>query len=287
MTSLDRRACLLITCRDRPGIVAAATSFLFARGANITDLQQHSTDPDGGTFFMRLEFQLPDPFRWPNELALGFESEVATPFAMTWRIRFFRDARRIAFLVSTEDHALLDLLWGLRRGELAAEPLVVIGNHPDLASAVGWFDVPFEHVPIGPGGMGEAEVRMRALLEGADLVVLARYMRILSGAFVRQFPGRLINIHHSFLPAFLGADPYRQAHERGVKLIGATAHYVVEELDAGPIIEQDVTRVSHRQSVADLKALGRTLERQVLTRAVKLHLEERILVHGNKTVIFG
>ncbi len=285
---LDRRACLLITCRDGPGIVAAATSFLFARGANVTDLQQHSTDPDGGTFFMRLEFVLPEPSPEPAELSARFQAEVAERFGMQWRLRHFRDRRRFAVLVSTEDHALLELLWGWKRGELAAEPALVVGNHPDLRSAVEWFGVPFEHVPVGPEGMAPAEARLLELLEGrADLLVLARYMRVLSEGFVRRFPSRIINIHHSFLPAFLGAEPYRQAHERGVKLVGATAHYVVADLDAGPIIEQDVTRVSHRQSVADLKALGRALERQVLARAVKLHLEERILVHGNKTVVFG
>jgi formyltetrahydrofolate deformylase len=191
-------------------------------------------------------------------------------------------------LVSRHDHALLDLLWNWRRGDLRAEIPIVVSNHPDLRAAVESFGVAFLHVPNVPALRAEAEARMLAALEGkADLVVLARYMQVLSPGFVDRFPGRIINIHHSFLPAFAGADPYRQAYERGVKIVGATAHYVTAELDGGPIIDQDVARVSHRDSVEDLRALGRDLERRVLFRAVRWHCEDRVLVHGNKTIVFA
>jgi formyltetrahydrofolate deformylase len=207
---------------------------------------------------------------------------------MDWRLSVPTPRRRVGVLVSRHDHALLELLWTWRRGELAAEIPLVISNHADLRGAVEGFGVRFEHVPNGPDQRQAAERHMVAMLEGAaDVVVLARYMQILSGTFVDRFRGRLINIHHSFLPAFAGADPYRQAHERGVKIVGATAHYVTEELDAGPIIEQDVARVSHRDEVDDLKRLGRDLERRVLVRAVRWHCEDRVLVHGNKTVVFA
>ena len=200
--------------------------------------------------------------------------------------------KRAAILVSRFDHALMDLLWRWKRGELDMEVAAVLSNHPDLAGDVAAFGVPFRHVPVANGEDGPAkaaaEAEMLALLEGkADLVILARYMQILSPAFVARYPFRIINIHHSFLPAFVGADPYRRAAERGVKLIGATAHYVTEVLDEGPIIEQDVIRVTHRHGVEDLRVLGRDIERQVLARAVKWHLDDRVIVHGNKTIVFG
>ncbi len=282
-----RVARLLVACADRPGIVAAVSGFLFRHGANITDLQQHSTDPSGGRFFMRLEFDASALALSPEELAAAFTREVAAPFGMDWRIAYADEVKRTAILVSKADHALLELLWRWRRGELPTMVAMVIGNHPDLAPYAREFGVPFYHVPVGGGGMGEAEARMLELLEGrADLVALARYMRILSEGFVSRFPHRIINIHHSFLPAFAGARPYHQAYRRGVKIIGATAHYVTPELDAGPIIEQDVVRVTHRDGVRDLIEKGRDLERQVLARAVKWHLEDRILVYENKTVVF-
>jgi formyltetrahydrofolate deformylase len=207
---------------------------------------------------------------------------------MDWRLSAPTPPKRVAVLVSRHDHALLELLWTWQRGELPAQVGLVISNHPDLRGAVEGFGVRFEHVPNGRDQREAAEARMGALLDGAaDVVVLARYMQILSGGFVARYAGRLINIHHSFLPAFAGADPYRQAHERGVKIVGATAHYVTAELDAGPIIEQDVARVSHRDEVEDLKRLGRDLERRVLVRAVRYHCEDRVLVHGNKTVVFA
>jgi formyltetrahydrofolate deformylase len=281
-------AVLLIRCADRPGIVAAVSTFLFRHGANVVDLDQHSTEESPGTYFMRLEFQtegLDVPLPRLGEL---FAAEVGGPMAMEWRLASHGDRMRVAILVSRHDHALLDLLWNWRRGDLRADIPMVVSNHPDLRAAVESFGVPFLHVPNDRDTRAAAESRMLETLEGrADLVVLARYMQVLSPGFVDRFPRRIINIHHSFLPAFAGADPYRQAYERGVKIVGATAHYVTAELDGGPIIDQDVARVSHRDSVDDLRALGRDLERRVLFRAVRWHCEDRILVHGNKTIVFA
>ncbi|HEU4382901.1 MAG TPA: formyltetrahydrofolate deformylase [Anaeromyxobacteraceae bacterium] len=281
-------AVLVIQCPDRPGIVAAISTFLFQRGANITDLDQHSGEDESGVYFMRLEFQADRLDVDLAELSRRFGEEVAPRFGMEWRLAPLERRPRVAILASRHEHALLELLWQWKRGELHAEVAQVISNHPDLGPAVAGFGVPFACVPTSPETRAEAEASMLTLVEGrADLVVLARYMRILSPAFVARFPNRIINIHHSFLPAFAGADPYRQAFERGVKIVGATAHYVTAELDSGPIIDQDVARVSHRDSVEDLKALGRDLERRVLARAVRWHCQERVLVHGNKTVVFA
>jgi formyltetrahydrofolate deformylase len=281
-------AVLLIRCADRPGIVAAVSTFLFQHGANVVDLDQHSTEEEPWTYFMRLEFQTGGLDVPLADLGRIFGAEVGDRMGMSWRLASHGDRRRVAVLVSRHDHALLDLLWNWRRGDLRADVPLVISNHPDLGPAVESFGVPFLHVPNSQAMRVEAEARMLAALEGkADLVVLARYMQVLSPAFVERFAGRIINIHHSFLPAFAGADPYRQAYERGVKIVGATAHYVTAELDAGPIIDQDVARVSHRDSVEDLRALGRDLERRVLFRAVRWHCEDRVLVHGNKTIVFA
>jgi len=276
---------LLVVCPDRSGIVASVSSFLFDLGANITDSAQHSTDPEEGTFFMRMEFTLPVE-RTLADLDEAFRREVAGSFEMEWRFSSSDSRKRVAILVSREEHCLLDVLWRWRRDELAAEVVSVISNHPDLADTVRLFDVPFVHVPVDDG-MPKAEEQMLELLAGrVDLVVLARYMRILSGGFLDGLGVPVINIHHSFLPAFVGADPYRRALERGVKIIGATAHYVTEELDQGPIIEQDVERVSHRHGLADLERIGRDIERTVLTRALAWHLDDRVVVHGNKTFVF-
>ena len=285
----DGRAILLVQCPDRPGIVAAVSSFLFRHGANIIDFDQHtSLDEAAPVYFTRLEFDtaridLPLP-----DLSRAFDLDVARPYAMEWRLAPTSERKRIAVLVSRHEHALLELLWTWKRGELRGEVVGVVSNHPDLGRDVEGFGVPFHHVPSTPDTRDEAEARLSSLLDGkVDLVVLARYMQILSPAFVTRWSGRIINIHHSFLPAFAGAEPYRQAHERGVKVVGATAHYVTAELDAGPIIEQDVARVSHRDDVDDLKALGRDLERRVLARAVRWHCEDRVIVHGNRTVVFA
>ncbi len=259
----------MIVCPDKPGIVATVSGWLFARGANITDSAQHSTDPVDGTFLMRMEFFLDRSSDRRSELELAFEREVAAPFGMDWRISYGADRKRIAILVSAYDHCLLDLLWRARRDELGADVALVVSNHTDVEATVRSFGLRFEHVPVADGGMAEAERQMLALLDRrVDLLVLARYMRILSRDFLDRVSVPAINIHHSFLPAFVGADPYRRALDRGVKIIGATAHYVTEDLDEGPIIEQDVERVSHRDGLADLERIGRDIERTVLSRAV-------------------
>ena len=293
---------LLIGCADRPGIVAAVSGFLFEQGANIVSSQQYSTDPIGGRFFLRTEFFLPALARPPGavvgdagdrleavrgRLRERFDEEVATRFAMDWQIRWPDQRRRIAILVSREDHCLLELLWRRRRGELAGEVVAVISNHPDLEREALAAGVPYHHVAVQQGCKEQAEERMLGLLAGeADLLVLARYMQILSGDFLARVGAPAINIHHSFLPAFAGADPYRRAREQGVKLIGATAHYVTEQLDDGPIIEQDVVRVDHRQGVEDLERVGRDIERLVLARAVSMHLDDRVIVDGRRTIVF-
>jgi formyltetrahydrofolate deformylase len=277
---------LLVVCQDRPGIVAAVSGFLFAAGANIVDSAQHSTDPIEGVFLMRVEFTMPRFTGRRPMLERRFDVEVAEPFGM--ESRFSPSRRRpVAILVSRPDHCLVDLLWRWQRGELAAEIVQVVSNHPDHAAVVDGFGVPFLHVPVEAGGMPAAEARMLEQLRGrVELVVLARYMRILSGGFLSELGAPAINIHHSFLPAFVGNDPYRRALERGVKVIGATAHYVTEELDQGPIIEQDVARVTHRHGLGELEQIGRDIERTVLARAVRWHLDDRIIVNGAKTYVF-
>jgi formyltetrahydrofolate deformylase len=283
----EPRAILLVQCPDRPGLVAAISSFLFRHGANILDFDQHTSEDEGGVYFTRLEFQTGHLDLPLEDLKKAFEFDVARPCQMQWQLTLSDQRKRMAVLVSKHDHALLELLWAWKRGELRADVTAVISNHPDLGDAVGTFGVPFVHVPNSAATRAEAEARMAEVIGGADLVVLARYMQIVSPAFVGRWPERIINIHHSFLPAFVGADPYRQAYERGVKVVGATAHYVTAELDAGPIIDQDVARVSHRHSVEALKQLGRDLERRVLARAIRWHCEDRVIVHGNKTVVFS
>jgi formyltetrahydrofolate deformylase len=278
---------LLISCPDRPGIVAAVSSFLFRHGANIVSSDQHSTDPEGGRFFMRMEFSTAEMDLERERLEAAFAEEVAEPFTMDWRMSHPGDRKRMAILVSRYEHCVLDLLWRWRRGSLEADIVLVASNHPDPERDVRSFGVPFHHVPVPADGKAESEEQLLELLAGkVDVVVLARYMQILSGDFLERIGVPLINIHHSFLPAFAGPDPHREAYEKGVKIIGATAHYVVEELDAGPIIVQDVAPVSHRESVADLTRLGEDIERTVLARAVAMHLEDRTLVYENKTIVF-
>ncbi len=288
MKAMEDRGRLLVTCPDRPGIVAAVSRFLFEAGANVVHSDQHSADPEGGQFFLRVEFDLPDLPGRLGDLEAGF-APIADGYRMGWRFARAEVPKRLAIFVSKEDHCLLELLWHLRADDVQAEIAVVIGNHADLAPLVAPWGIPFHHVPVTPETKVEAERRQLALLEGsgADVVVLARYMQILSADFIAGWRERIINIHHSFLPAFAGARPYKQASERGVKLIGATAHYVTADLDAGPIIEQDVERVDHRHDEGDLRRIGRRIERTVLSRAVAWHVEDRILVHGNKTVVFA
>jgi len=278
---------LLISCEDRPGIVAAVSQFLADAGANIVSSSQHSTDPQAGRFHMRMEFNLAlqEPER--AELQRRFGAEVGAPLAMQWRMWDARRPKRIAVLVSRRDHCLLDLLWRWRDGQLAASIELVASNHPDLRADVEAFGLPYHEVPVPPDGKAAAERRLLELMRGrVDLVVLARYMQILSADFLQALGAPVINIHHSFLPAFAGGGAYERAKERGVKLIGATAHYVTEELDAGPIIEQDVIRVSHRDDVQALIRRGADIERTVLSRAVQWHCEDRVLVNGGTTVVF-
>ena len=284
---------LLIGCADRPGIVAAVSGFLLEQGANIVSSHQYSTDPTGGRFFMRTEFFLRElgaptgatEARWRFEEL--FATEVADGLDMDWEIRYWGERRRIAILVSRHDHCLVDLLWRWRRGDLDGEVVSVLSNHEDLRRETEAVGVPYHHVPVRAEDKSGAEAAMLDLLTGeADLVVLARYMQILSGEFLERLGAPAINIHHSFLPAFAGADPYRRARERGVKLIGATAHYVTEQLDDGPIIDQDVVRVDHRQSAETLERVGRDIERLVLARAVALHLDDRVIVDGRRTIVF-
>jgi formyltetrahydrofolate deformylase len=276
---------LLISCADRPGIVAGIAGFLHSRGANITDSHQHSSDPEGGRFFMRLEFVLEGMDATAFER--DFAAEVGGPLGLHWRITHAARPQRVAVLVSREDHCLMDLLWRWRRGELPGEIVLVASNHPDHTAVVEDFGLPYHHVPVERDRKPEAEAQLLELLAGrCDVVVLARYMQILSGDFLERVGVPVINIHHSFLPAFAGANPYQRAFERGVKIIGATAHYATEELDAGPIIEQDVRHVSHRESPETMMRTGRDIERTVLARAVNAHLEDRVLVHGNRTVVF-
>jgi formyltetrahydrofolate deformylase len=277
---------LLIGCPDRPGIVAGVSGFLFELGANIVSSHQYSSDPSGGRFFLRTEFFLQEPVE-RERFRETFDAALAKRFGMAWEIRWWGERQRIAILVSRHDHCLQDMLWRWRRGELDGEIVAVISNHADLEREALAAGVPFHHVPVERDRKDDAEAAMLELLDGsAELLVLARYMQILSGGFLERVGVPAINIHHSFLPAFPGADPYRRARERGVKLIGATAHYVTETLDDGPIIDQDVVRVDHRQSAHDLERIGRDVERLVLARAVALHLDDRVIVDGRRTIVF-
>lgn len=282
------RACMLISCPDQPGIVAAVSRFLHEHGANIVQSDQYTMDPDGGMFFIRIEFDLLELDRRLDTLIMDFSEVVAHKFNMNWRITPENRKKRLAIFVSKEDHCLLELLWQWQAGDLNADIALVVSNHPDMRELVESMGIPYHVVPVTAETKQQAEEeQMRLVAEAqADCIVLARYMQIISPAFIKHYKGRIINIHHSFLPAFVGGKPYAQAYNRGVKIIGATAHYVTEELDGGPIIEQDVQRVSHRDDVNDLKRIGRHIERIVLARAVSWHVEDRILVHENKTVVF-
>lgn len=281
------RARMLISCPDQPGIVAAVSQFLFEYGANIVQSDQYTMDPEGGMFFIRIEFDLEKLESRVEQLKVAF-SVVADKFSMDWSLSLASQKKRIAIFVSKEDHALLELLWHWRAGDLNADIAMVISNHPDMQSLVEPFGIPYYHIPVTADTKAEAERRQLEVVgDKVDAIVLARYMQIVSPSFIKHYSNRIINIHHSFLPAFVGGKPYAQAHNRGVKIIGATAHYVTEELDGGPIIEQDVQRVSHRDNVEDLKRIGRHIERIVLARAVAWHVEDRIIVHNNKTVVFN
>jgi formyltetrahydrofolate deformylase len=283
---MEDTAILLIDCADQKGLVAAISSFLYDHGANILHADQHQ-DNQLGLFFMRVEWSLDGFDLDPAAFERAF-IPIAGRFQMRWKLEHSRARARVAILVSRQLHCLVDLMYRQRSGELACEIPAIVSNHSDAAELAQFYGIPFHHIPVEAGRKAEAERAQLELLESqkTDLVVLARYMQVLSPAFVARFPGRIINVHHSFLPAFSGAKPYHAAFQRGVKLIGATSHYVTDVLDDGPIIEQDVARVSHRDQVEDLIQKGRDLERVVLSRAVRWRLEHRILRYGNKTVVF-
>lgn len=278
---------LIVSGEDRPGIVRAVSTLLHEAGANIITLDQFSTDPEGGRFYQRTVFQLDGFSAARPELERLLDERLAAGLGLTWQLRPVSQLKRVAIFASKSDHCLLDLLWRHRRGELPMTVSMVVSNHPDLAEDVRQFGIPYFFVPVDKADRATAERRHLELLQGnVDLVVLARYMQIISGEFLAEVGVPVINIHHSFLPAFIGAGPYAKAKERGVKLIGATAHYVTEDLDEGPIIEQDVVRVNHADSAADLQRRGADVERQVLTRAVEWHCEDKVLRDGNTTIVF-
>ncbi len=283
---MKNSAILLVSCPDAKGEVATIADFIFRHGGNILHADEHA-DEESGLFLMRVEFD-PKDFNFDlSEFAKHF-SPVAETFNMTWRLAQSSQRPRMIIFVSKYDHCLVDLLYRQKSGELACDVPLIVSNHPDSQAIADFYKIPYEIISVTKENKAAAEGRIHALIERhkPDFMVLARYMQILSNDFVNRYPQRIINIHHSFLPAFVGARPYHQAFERGVKLIGATSHYVTEVLDDGPIIEQDVVRVSHRDTVDDLIRKGRDLEKVVLSRAVRSHVENRVLVYGNKTVVF-
>jgi formyltetrahydrofolate deformylase len=286
-TAQDDVGRLIVQGADQPGIVAAVSATLASVGANIVSLDQYSSDPSGGRFFQRTVFHLPDLGARRDELDTALAGALGEPFRLSWRLVEAGQRQRVAIFVSKSDHCLLDLLWRQRRGELAMDVALVVSNHDDLRGDVEQFGIPYFHTPVSKSDKRAAEQEQLALVQGkVDLVVLARYMQVLSGEFLEAVGVPIINIHHSFLPAFIGAGPYRQAKERGVKLIGATAHYVTEDLDQGPIIEQDVVRVSHAASVLEYQRRGANVERAVLSRAVGWHCDDRVIRDGSTTVVF-
>ncbi len=279
-------ATLLLSCPDQKGLVAAVSAFLFELDGNIIHADQH-TDQQEGAFLQRVEWELNGFGLARDEIAPAF-APLPERVGMTWTLRFSDDHPRVAIFVSKQGHCMYDLLARYEMGELRCTIPVIISNHPDLGPVAEAHGIPYHHLPVTPHSKPEQEAAIVELLDELDIdvIVLARYMQILSGDFVDRYPNRIINIHHSFLPAFAGARPYHQAHERGVKIIGATAHYVTEDLDSGPIIAQGVSPVSHRDSVPDLIQIGSDLEKTVLAKAVRLHLDDRVLSYGNRTVIF-
>ncbi|KGR74790.1 formyltetrahydrofolate deformylase [Ureibacillus sinduriensis BLB-1 = JCM 15800] len=284
---MENRARLLVKCPDKPGIVSVLSSFLLKYNANIIESSQYSSDPEKGTFFIRLEYYCDDLQAKAEEMEQEFV-HIADNYEMTYQFYYLNNRQRSAIYVSKELHCLLELLWEWQNGDLQTDIAVVISNHEDARSIVESYGIPFVYLPANKEIRKEVEAQQIALMEqyNVDLLILARYMQILTPDFVNHFENRIINIHHSFLPAFIGANPYDRAYKRGVKLIGATSHYVTNDLDEGPIIEQDVERVDHRDDVATLKKIGGKIERRVLAKAVKWHLENRILVEGNKTIVF-
>lgn len=288
MYQYDGLITLLISCPDRPGIVAAISRFIFEHQGNIIQSDQHSTDRHGGTFFMRVSFA-EDSFTLNEVNLVRAFRPIAETFCMNWSVHYSRQHKRAALFVSKLDHCLTDLLWRWKSGELAIDISCIISNHQDLEHLAQMYTLPYYYFPMRREHRREDQQRMLDFLVTEvkiDLVILARYMQILEPTFVQAFPHQIINIHHSFLPAFVGANPYERAFERGVKIIGATAHYITEELDEGPIIAQDVIHCTHRDTVEDLRRKGRDVERRVLAEAVRLHIEDRVLVYQNRTIVF-
>ena len=283
----ENKGRLIIKCPDQPGIVAAVTAFLKVHNANIVELSQYSMNPEGGTFFTRIEFETSNLKDQAQKMEKDFQV-IGEQFLMEWKFNYVSDLKRVAIFVSKEPHCLLELLWEWQSGDLMMDIALVISNHEDTKEIVESMQIPFYYLPANKDIRKEVEAKQLKLLQefDIDVIILARYMQILTPDFVAAHPNKIINIHHSFLPAFIGAKPYERAYERGVKLIGATSHYVTNDLDEGPIIEQDIGRVDHRDSAEDMKKAGRRIERTVLARAVKWHIEDRVIVHGNKTVVF-
>lgn len=285
--SNENKGRLIIKCPDQPGIVATVSKFLFDHGSNIIESSQYSTDPEGGEFFMRIEYHCHNLPKLREQLEKDFHT-IANRFHMSYQFTYPRKRKKTAIFVSKEPYCLMELLWEWQNGDLDTDIKLVVSNHETAREIVESYNLPFYYIPANKDIRKEAEARQIELMKkyDIDLIVLARYMQILTPEFVALFPNRIINIHHSFLPAFIGARPYERAHDRGVKLIGATSHYVTDDLDEGPIIEQDIERVDHRMDVDQLKKIGRQVERRVLARAVKWHLEDRVIVYNNKTIVF-
>ncbi|API93384.1 formyltetrahydrofolate deformylase [Virgibacillus pantothenticus] len=281
------KARLLIKCPDQPGIVAAVSDFLYRHDANIITSDQYTLDPDGGQFFMRVEFYCPQLLEKAEVLEEAFQS-IGEKFAMEWQLLYVSQLKNMAIFVSNEPHCLMELLWEYQSGDLMAHIALVISNHETARETVESLGIPFYYIPANKDIRKQVEEKQLQLLNEhqVDVIVLARYMQILTSDFVKNYEHQIINIHHSFLPAFVGAKPYERAYKRGVKMIGATSHYVTNDLDEGPIIEQDIGRVDHRDNSAKMKKIGQAIERVVLSRAVKWHLEDRIIVHENKTIVF-
>lgn len=279
---------ILIHCKDRPNIIASVTNFIAENGGNIVYIDQH-VDREQNIFFMRLESEFTSNAFSTNNFKSDFKNNLANKFEMKWRIYSSEKKPKMALFISKYDHCLYDLLGRYNSGELNLEIPFIISNHLDLKPIADNFKIPFYHIPVTKDTKEEAENKQLQLLQehNIDFIVLARYMQIVSERLINKYPNKIINIHHSFLPAFVGAKPYHSAYKRGVKIIGATSHYVTEELDAGPIIEQDVTRVTHSHAITDLISKGRDLEKIVLANAVKLHADRKVMVFNNKTVIFS
>ena len=283
----ENRGRLLVKCPDKPGIVSKISKFLFDHDSNIIESSQYSSDPAGGIFFLRIEFHCENLLEKSVQMEEDFK-EIVDTYAMEHHFTYGNERKRTAIYVSREPYCLMELLWEWQNGDLETDIVVVISNHEVARPMVEALGIPFHYIPANKDIRQEVEAEQIRLMEEyeVDLLILARYMQILTPEFVDHFPDRIINIHHSFLPAFIGARPYERAFDRGVKIIGATSHYVTNDLDEGPIIEQDIERVDHRDDVVKLKKIGRQIERRVLAKAVKWHLEDRILVENNKTVVF-